>query len=135
MHLVDTSVWVEALRSSGSQKVREELEPLIRSGDVAITEWIILELMVGIRSYESSASLLKRLSPIHRLPIREDGWVRAWNLAALLRKKAVSPSVPDCLIAMIAIWHGATLVHCDGDFELIAKHERDLRSVDWTHLL
>src|SRR5262249_20958182 len=127
MHLVDTSVWIEALRSSGSRRIQEELEPLVRAGDVGLMDWIILELMVGVRANESSASLLKRLAPIHRLQIPERGWVQAWELAVLLRKKAVSPSAADCLIATAAISHGATLLHCDGDFELIARHEKRLR--------
>jgi len=91
--------------------------------------------MVGIRSAESSAALLKRLEPVTRLAITEGGWGRAWNLAALLRKKAVSPSAADCLIATVAVSHQATLLHCDSDFELIAKHEKDLHTLDWTELL
>jgi len=65
----------------------------------------------------------------------EDGWSRAWDLAARLRKKAISPSAADCLIATIAISWGATLLHCDSDFEHIAKHEKDLRTLDWRGLL
>jgi len=135
VYLVDTSVWVEALRASGSRRIREELEPLVRSGGVAVTDWIILELMVGIRSAEGSAALLKRLEPVARLALPEGGWTRAWNLAALLRKKAVSPSAANCLIATVAIAHGATLVHCDSDFELIAKHEQGLHTLNWIGLL
>jgi predicted nucleic acid-binding protein len=135
MHLVDTSVWIEALRLSGSRKIREELEPLVRAGDVALTDWIILELMAGIRSNESSAGLLKRLAPIHRLDLPEGGWPRAWDLAARLRKKAVSPSAADCLIATIALSHNATLLHCDSDFELMARQEKSLNTLDWTGLL
>src|SRR5436309_15531717 len=135
MHLVDTSVWIEALRVSGSRKIREELEPLVRAGDVAVTDWIILELMAGIRSHESSTGLLKRFAPIHRLDLPEGGWELAWDLAARLRKKSVSPSAADCLIARIALSHHATLLHCDRDFELIAKQEKDLGTLDWTRLV
>ena len=133
MYLVDTSVWVEALRSSGTRRIQGELEPLVRSGNVALTEWIILELMVGIRSNESPANLLARLAPVHRLPLPEDGWSRAWDLAARLRKKAITPSAADCLITTIAVAHGATLIHCDTDFERIAKHT-NLQTLDWTKL-
>ena len=135
MHLVDTSVWIEALRRSGNARIRAELEPLIRAGDVALTDWIILELMVGIRTNEESANLLKRFAPIHRLSLSYEGWPKAWDLAARLRKKAISPSAADCLIATVAIAHGATLLHCDNDFELMAKHEKNLLTVDWTELL
>jgi len=65
----------------------------------------------------------------------EGGWELAWDLAARLRKKSVSPSAADCLIATIAVSHHATLLHCDRDFELIAKQEKDLRTLDWTRLV
>ena len=92
MHLVDTSVWIEALRSSGSREIQAEFEPLVRAGDVAITEWIILELMAGIRSNETASNLLARFAPIRRLSVSEHHWPKAWDLAARLRKKAVSSS-------------------------------------------
>ncbi len=87
MHLVDTSVWIEFLRRKGSSQIQAELQPLIRSGAVAITEWIILELMTGRRSNENAGNLLDRLTPIPRLSLAEDGWPRAWDLASRLRRK------------------------------------------------
>jgi predicted nucleic acid-binding protein len=132
VNFVDTSAWIEFFRSGGNRTVRSNLQALILSGDVAITEWIILELMAGIRATETTSQVLDRLSNVHRLPFREDGWARAWDLAARLRKKGVSPSAADCLIATVAIDHDATLIHCDTDFEAIAKHEKKLRTLDWS---
>jgi len=134
MHLVDTSVWIEFLRPTGSRAIQQELRPLIRSGQVAVTEWIILELMTGLRSDDRASTLLDRFAPLHRVSLPADGWTRAWDVAARLRKKGVTPSAADCLIATVAAIHGTTLVHCDSDFELIAQHV-ELRTVDWTTLL
>jgi predicted nucleic acid-binding protein len=134
VQLVDTSVWIEFLRPSGSRDVQLKLQPLIRSGNVALTEWIILELMTGLQSTERASSLLDRLAPVHRLTLPKDGWSHAWNLAARLRKKGVTPSAADCLIATVCVLHGATLVHCDADFERIAHHG-ELQTTDWTALL
>jgi predicted nucleic acid-binding protein len=132
VNFVDTSAWIEFFRSGGNRTVRSNLQSLILTGDVAITEWIILELMAGIRATETTSQVLDRLSNVHRLSFPEDGWARAWGLAARLRKKGVSPSAADCLIATVAIEHDATLIHCDTDFETIAKHEKRLRTLDWT---
>lgn len=132
MNFVDTSVWIEFFRSAGNRTIRSNLQSLILSGHVAITDWIILELMAGIRATETTSQVLDRLTNVHRLPFPEDGWARAWHLAARLRKKGVSPSAADCFIATVAIEHGATLIHCDTDFENIAKHEKGLRTLDWT---
>ncbi|HET9219238.1 MAG TPA: PIN domain-containing protein [Terriglobia bacterium] len=71
---------------------------------------------------------------MHRPPLPEDGWALAWNLAGNLPKKAVTQSAADCLVAAVAISHGTTLLYCDSDFELIAKHS-DLHTLDWTKFL
>jgi predicted nucleic acid-binding protein len=135
VNFVDTSAWIEFLRPSGSRTIQGNLQSLIQAGAVAITEWVILEVMVGIRASETVPEVLSRLAHVHRLAFQEDHWAQAWDLAARLRKKGVTPSASDCLIATIAIASGATLIHCDTDFELIAKYEKKLQTMDWTKLL
>jgi hypothetical protein len=129
--LVDTSVWIEFLRPSGSREIQRRLGPLIRGGQVAITEWIVLELMTGLRSTERPAVVLGRFEPLERLPVTGSGWKAAWTLAGQLRRKGVSTSAADCLIATVAIGGEARLVHCDSDFELIAAHSK-LKTLDWS---
>ena len=134
MHLVDTSIWIEFLRPNGSPRIQKQLKPLIQAGDVALTEWIILELMTGLRTNEQFAALLAQLKPIDRLSLAKDSWENAWELAAHLRKKGMTTSAAGCLIATIAVTHTAVLIHCDSDFELIAKHS-DLKTLNWIPLL
>jgi predicted nucleic acid-binding protein len=131
VYLVDTSVWVEFLRRSGSRAIQTQLRPLVLNGDVALTEWIVLELMTGLRASEKPGVLLEGLAAVHRLSFPEDGWRAAWNLAAGLRKRGVTPSAADCYIATVAIAAEVTLIHCDGDFEAIANQSA-LRTIDWT---
>ena len=130
-YLVDTSVWIEGLRSSGSPSIRSLLKPLIASGQAAITDWIILELMTGLRSGEGKDSLLQWFVPISRLSFDSSWWEDAWEHAARLRKHGVSPTAADCFIATVAIKHGVSLIHCDGDFEAM-KPTLALRTIDWT---
>jgi predicted nucleic acid-binding protein len=104
---------------------------MIVGGNAAITEWIMLELMVGIRTSENAESLIRKMEPLHRLAFPAEKWNEAWNLATNLRKEGVSPSASDCFISIVAIAHEATLVHCDADFELIAEHS-ELQTIDWT---
>ena len=101
MHLVDTSVWIQFLRLSGSPEIQSQLKPLIQAGNIALTEWIILELITGLRSNEQAA-VLSQLAPASRLSLPEDGWPKAWDLAARLRKKGITASAADCLIATVA---------------------------------
>jgi hypothetical protein len=124
-------VWIEFLRRPGSPAIQALLKPLILQGHVALTEWILLELMTGLGRAEKASHLLERLSPVRRLPFPDAAWPRAWDLAGVLRKRGVTPSAADCYIATVAIEEAVPLVHCDADFEAIAKHSA-LRTVDWS---
>lgn len=131
MYLVDTSVWIHALRPSGHPKIRELLQPLILEGETALTEWIILELMTGLAKSEHAESLLKRFEPLARLTFDPAWWPRAWEHAARLRRKGISPAAADCLIATVAMEHRVPLLHCDSDFEAM-KAVLPLSTADWT---
>jgi predicted nucleic acid-binding protein len=134
VYLVDTSVWIEFLRPSGSKEIQRRLQPLIRAGSTAVTEWVILELMTGLRSNERASTLLDRFQAIEFLSLPQGGWQTTWNLAARLRKKGISVSAADLLIAAVATSHDATLVHCDSDFESIALTAQ-LRTMSWIEYL
>jgi predicted nucleic acid-binding protein len=107
------------------------LRPLIVAGDTAITDWIVLELMTGLRRNERADALLRTFEPVHRLEMSETTWSAAWANAAALRRKGLSPTAADCLIATVAIQRGATLVHCDSDFEAMTA-VLPLRTLDWS---
>ena len=55
-------------------------------------------------------------------------------MAADLRKKGFTPSAADCFISTVAISHDVPLLHCDRDFERIAKHS-EVKTIDWTEYL
>ena len=96
-----------------------------------MTEWILLELMTGLTKTEQPSAFLQWFDPIPRLRFSEEWWETTWSNAARLRKRGVSPSAADCLIATIAIEHGVSLIHCDSDFESMAG-SLPLRTIDWT---
>ena len=131
MYLVDTSVWVHALRPAGHAGIRSLLKPLIVSGETAVTYWILLELMTGLLASERKESLLQWFAPVVRLRFEETWWDEALVHAARLRKRGVSPAAADILIATVAIRHQATLLHCDTDFEAM-KPALPLQTLDWT---
>jgi predicted nucleic acid-binding protein len=134
MFLVDTSVWIHALSPAGHPEVRARLKPLIVSGDTAITEWILLELMTGLTKSEHPEALLQWFAPVARLSFDTTWWEKAWQYAGRLRKHGVSPTAADCLIATIALEHRVTLIHCDADFEKM-KPTLPLQTLDWTQYL
>lgn len=131
MYLVDTSVWIHGLRPGGSPAIRSLLKPLLVSGDTAITDWILLELMTGLRSSEGKDTLLQWFAPVTRLSFEPSWWEEAWEYAVRLRKDGVSPTAPDCFIATVAVKHRVSLIHCDTDFEAM-KPSLPLHTLDWT---
>jgi hypothetical protein len=131
MYLVDTSVWIHALRPEGDSSIRSRLKPLIVSGETAVTEWIILELMTGLLSPERKDTLLRWFAPIARLAFQTSWWEDTWEYAARLRKRGLSPTAADCFIATVAIQHQVGLVHCDADFEAM-RPTIPLKTLDWT---
>jgi predicted nucleic acid-binding protein len=131
MYLVDTSVWIHALRPHGNPDIQARLKPLIIGGNTAVTEWILLELMTGLTKTEQPSEFLHWFDPIPRLPFGNGWWEKAWSNAGKLRKRGISPSAADCLIATVAIEHRVTLIHCDSDFESMAA-SLPLHTLDWT---
>ena len=130
MKLIDSSVWIDYLRSADSRASSRLRELLSTSpDDVAICEPIAMELLAGASS-ANLAKIEQLVNGLHTLRIEVDLDYRV--AAELFRStRAVGRrvrSLNDCLIAAIAIRHGATLVHKDADFDaigLVAQIELD----------
>ena len=124
MILADTSAWVEYLRATGSL-VHRRLRELI-DGDAALatTEVVYLELLAGAADAEHLTQLRRLLGRFELLPL--EGLADYEAAADLYRRcRAGGETVRTlhgCLIAVVALRHGATLLHRDHDFEVIARH-------------
>jgi predicted nucleic acid-binding protein len=134
MYLVDTAIWIHAFRPDGHEAIRARFGPLVIAGQAAVSDWIILELMTGLRREETAAALLGRFEAIRRLPLVAETWQHAWDNAAALRRRRVTVTSADCLIATLAMDHDVPLVHCDSDFEAM-KPVLGLRTLDWSGAL
>ncbi len=89
MHLVDSSIWIHALRPAGNAEIQARLKPLIIEGQTAVTEWILLELMTGLVKSQQPSTLLQWFAPVPRLPFNPEWWETAWDLAGSLRRHVV----------------------------------------------
>lgn len=124
MIVADTSVWIELLRGSGHPTARALRGAIARGADIAVTEVILMEMLGGTRSGEPTMQLRSRLLafPIIRL----EGIADYEEAAAIYRRCRDAGhtlrSLLDCLIAVAAIRHDASLLHNDRDFETIARH-------------
>jgi predicted nucleic acid-binding protein len=124
MLLVDSSVWIDASRGQRTPASifvdqRDDREEL------ATTGVIFQEVLQGARDEASYARLRDTLWSLLILEPRE---LSTYEIAAQLhrraRKQGVTVRKPnDCLIAALALEHGALLVHNDRDFLALAQVE------------
>lgn len=129
MELIDSSAWVEFLRRTGSRAniaVRELLQE--RPGDVAMTEPVIMELLAGATGDRAFQQIDKLSRGMRLLPVDASVDYRDAAIAYRAVRRGGHPvRTMDCLIAMVAVRTGATLVHRDRDFDVLAAALPDLR--------
>jgi hypothetical protein len=127
MILVDTSAWAEFYRGTGSP-VHKAVRALLGGRQIrtriATTEPVVFELLAGRRARRELAEVRRRLFALRMLHVGElDTWELAAAVARACRSKGETiGSHMDCLIAAVAIREGASILHADRDFDVIARH-------------
>ena len=124
MILIDTSVWVEYLRATGS-KTDKHLTKLIKAGDeLATTEPVVMEVLAGARDDQHTDELrrvLYRGTLIHASGLQTFGHASAIYRECRQAGETVA-SLVDCHIAAVCIENDAKVLAVDRDYEMIAKH-------------
>jgi len=119
--LIDTSSWIEALRSTGNRDVRERVFKLMIDGRASWCDMVAVELWNGARGdYEKQklAELEKEITCLQTTPA-------VWAAARKLAKKSrqVGQTVPsaDLVITACALVHNAGIEHCDAHIDVLLK--------------
>lgn len=99
--LVDSSVWIEAANPKG--KTKSKLSKLINGSEtICYTNPIQAEVCQGARSQREFEQLWDAFLGFQLLAVQPHHWeLAAWNYFRC-RKKGVTVSTVDCLIATIA---------------------------------
>ncbi|MEO7726089.1 MAG: PIN domain-containing protein [Burkholderiales bacterium] len=130
MLLVDTSVWIDFLAPRSTRAADYFREQLDTRQSFALTEFIYLEVLQGIRepaAVRKVGAYLRAqtiLFPRHGL--------RTYEATADLYRRCRAAGITvrstvDCLIAQLALEHNATLLHSDRDYERISRVESRLK--------
>ena len=128
MVLVDTSVWVEVLRDASGGK-RAALHRALGEEEACISRFCQLELLQGCRDEKEWSLLAGYLEAQDYVEPVPGAWPAAARVYFDLRRLGRTVRSPiDCCIAQLALDHDLLLLHCDRDFETIAKI-RPLRQV------
>jgi hypothetical protein len=120
--LVDTSAWVEFDRATRSPVERHLTKLIATTDDVAVSEPVIMEVLAGARDDRREQDLRRLMRRFALLSfdaaIDFDGATRIYRRC---RRSGVTPrGMVDCMIAAVALRHGARLLAADSDLDRVA---------------
>ncbi len=123
--LLDTSAWARLADGRLGGSDADRVLDAIASGQVAMTEPLMLEILYAARHATSFASRQAELAALPLLSL--DDRVAARALAAqadLARTPSVSHRVKpvDLLVAAVADVHEVDVLHYDHDYDVLAEH-------------
>jgi predicted nucleic acid-binding protein len=119
--LIDTSSWIEALRSSDRVEVRERVRGLLVNDLAAWCDMVAAELRNGARGDYEKRKLLEIEKQIICLPTTTEAWQLARSLAQRCRKAGHTVPSADLVIAACGLSHYVAIEHCDEHVDLIIK--------------
>lgn len=122
MILVDSSAWVEFDRRTESAVDRRIDSLILERDQLAVTEPVITEVLIGAKNDEREAALRRLMDRFVLLPFDSprdfDGAVSIYRQC---RAASVTPrGIVDCMIAAVAIRHDVPVLAQDADMARIA---------------
>lgn len=119
MFLVDKSAFEQQRHSEQADAM---LRALATENQLAICEIVALELLYSTRSSSDYEERWEHLQALVWLPVDGQVTQEALELQRRLAQRGQHRRpIPDLLIAATALVHGATVLHYDKDFDLIAE--------------
>ena len=118
--LIDTSVWIEALRDDGDVAVRAMVEQFLSDDTALFCDPVRLELWNGARDDKQRKHLKEMETVLPRLEISGRVWNLACEYAVKARGKGFTVPANDLLIFACAKHYGVELEHKDRHYDLLA---------------
>ena len=116
--LVDTSIWVDFLRSGRGRKAAA-VEELIRSARAVTCGVVLAELLAGVKNLKQRRQLSDALAGLDYVEMREQTWRRTGDLAAELQSKGQTLPMSDLIVAALALEHDLSVFTSDSHFLLV----------------
>ena len=120
MVLVDSPVWIEALRRNGRLDIKLAVEGLLEVYEAQWCTPVRLEVLGGARA-EERRRLGQHFSVIPYRSCNEQDWDRAIALAWKIRDQGLTVPWLDVVIASLAIQDGIRLFAIDEHFKKIGE--------------
>jgi predicted nucleic acid-binding protein len=118
MVLVDSSVWIEALRRDGRLDVKLALENLLEEYEAAWCGPVKLEVLGGARQQDRE-KLEAHFECIPYFQMKDSAWDNAKKLAWRLRDRGCTTPWNDVLIAALSVLAECRIYSVDKHFEMM----------------
>lgn len=119
-YLVDTSVWIEALRPRGRQSLRDWVRKQMLQKTIVLAPPVRMEFLIGTKNERQFARLKDHLDALTMLANDNAVWERAAVVGGLTRRQGITVPFMDILIAAWALEEDCVLVHQDRHYEMLA---------------
>lgn len=122
IELWDTSALILATRDPA---LAAQLADSLGADEVAISEPILLEYLNGARNVDEYDRFDVTLRAARVLETTPEAWGRALEVHRMLARTGAghqrSVRLVDLIVAAVAEQHGYPVVHCDEDYERVAR--------------
>jgi predicted nucleic acid-binding protein len=122
MFLIDTSVWIFALKKNFHPVIKERIDKILSESNVAINGIIALELLGGAKTEQEYMRLKNRLDALYYIEASKSLWDSSSRLAFDLKRNGVNIPYTDIFIGASAIQEKAILLHADSHFDTVAAY-------------
>ena len=102
MVIIDTSVWIPALRNRASTE-RTDVAKLVETGEAAIVGMVMTELLRGARNQAAFEELNDQLQAASYVGDEKESWALAAQLLVDLKLRGETIPLPDAVIAAQAL--------------------------------
>jgi predicted nucleic acid-binding protein len=118
--LADTSVWARSRKPELAW-----FAAALEDGRIAVCDQVVMELLWSARDVTDFRTTEAALLACPWFPVEPADWDEARRVFRELAARGPlhhrQVKIPDLLIAAVAARNGLTVVHYDGDFEIIAS--------------
>ena len=120
--LIDTSGWICFYAREGFEEIKNTVALILDENRAAIAGPVLIELIQGARAEKEKEEIQDCAKGLHWLEVTDDHWYKSAELAFRLRRKGITTSAMDTIIATLAIEYNCLLLNRDAHFDMIAKH-------------
>jgi predicted nucleic acid-binding protein len=119
--LVDTSAWVEFDRATESPTHVRLRDLIIEGGPVAVTEPIVMEVVIGARDARREADLRRLMASFALLPFdATTDFEAASRIYLQCRRAGITPrGTIDCMVVAVAQRTGSAILAADRDLDQV----------------